>query len=122
MFSGRYTFPLMDWGPLPYHHPVLAEVLKRNGFTTGLVADNLHLMEEGFGFGRGFDFVKDVPGQMHDRFQPPSTPMIELPCPAGALSTQRLLVSATGNQHDRDCLSRGHALAGDAAGEVLFVD
>jgi arylsulfatase A-like enzyme len=80
VFSGRITFPLMDWGPQPYHFPVLAEVFKHHGFATALIADNPHLMNDGFGFGRGFDFVKDVPGQAHDSFQPPSEPMIPLPC------------------------------------------
>ena len=85
VFSGRYTFPLMDWGALPFQFPVLAEVFKHHGFGTALIADNLHMMQDGFGFGRGFDFVKDVPGQLHDRFQPATTPMIELPCVAGKL-------------------------------------
>ena len=80
VFTGRYTFPLMDWGPLPFQFPVLGEVFQRHGFHTALVADNLHLMQDGFGFGRGFDFVKDVPGQMHDHFQPASGPMVDLPC------------------------------------------
>jgi arylsulfatase A-like enzyme len=80
VFTGRYTFPLIDWGPLPYQFPALAEVFKHHGFTTALIADNPHLMKEGFGFGRGFDFAKDVPGQIDDHFQPESTPMIELPC------------------------------------------
>ena len=85
VFSGRVTFPLMDWGPLPFHFPVLAEVFRHHGFETALVADNLHMMQDGFGFGRGFDFVKDVQGQMHDHFQPASTPMIELSCPVEKL-------------------------------------
>ena len=72
----------MDWGPLPFHFPVLAEVFRHNGFATALVADNLHLMPGRFGFGRGFDFVKNVPGQMHDHFQQASAPMVDLPCPA----------------------------------------
>ncbi|HZF00448.1 MAG TPA: sulfatase [Methylomirabilota bacterium] len=80
VFTGRHTFPLMDWGPLPFQFPVLAEVFKHHGFATALIADNLHMMQDGFGFGRGFDFVKDVPGQLHDHFQPVSTPMIDLPC------------------------------------------
>jgi hypothetical protein len=63
VFTGRYTFPLMDWGALPFHFPVLAEVFKHHGFATALLADNLHMMQEGFGFGRGFDFVKNVPRQ-----------------------------------------------------------
>ena len=85
VFTGRYTFPLIDWGPLPFQYPSMAEVFKHHGFTTGLIADNPHIMKEGFGFGRGFDFVKDVPGQTDDPFQPPTTPMIELPCPVEKL-------------------------------------
>jgi arylsulfatase A-like enzyme len=81
VFSGRCTFPTTEWGPLPFHYPVLAEVFKREGFATALVADNPHLMKEKFGFDRGFDFVKKVPGQMDDRFQPDTAPMIDLPCP-----------------------------------------
>jgi arylsulfatase A-like enzyme len=80
VFSGRYTFPLLDWGPLPYEFPVLSEVFKHHGFTTALVADNLHLFENRFGFARGFDFVDHVPGQTHEHFQPPATPMVDLPC------------------------------------------
>lgn len=81
VFTGRYTFPLYDWGKLPYEFPVLSQVFKQNGFTTALIADNLHLFEDHFGFERGFDFVKNVPGQCHDPFQPTSAPMIDLPCP-----------------------------------------
>ena len=85
VFTGRYTFPLMDWGPLPFHFPVLAEVFKHHGFETALVADNPHMMGGGLRFGRGFDFVRDVPGQAHDHFQPSATPMIELNCSPGKL-------------------------------------
>jgi arylsulfatase A-like enzyme len=85
VFSGRYTFPLLDWGPLPYEFPVLSEVFQRHGFTTALIADNLHLFENHFGFERGFDFVNRVPGQTYEHFQPPSVPMIDLACPAEKL-------------------------------------
>jgi arylsulfatase A-like enzyme len=85
VFTGRYTFPLMDWGPLPFHFPVLAEVFKHHGFETALVADNPHMMGGGLRFGRGFDLVRDVPGQAHDHFQPSATPMIELNCSPGKL-------------------------------------
>lgn len=85
VFTGRCTYPLMDWGPLPYHYPVLAEVFKHHGIGTALLGDNLHLMKPKFGFGRGFDFVKNVPGQIHDSFRPASDPMIDLPCPAEKL-------------------------------------
>ncbi|HHY85891.1 MAG TPA: sulfatase-like hydrolase/transferase [Verrucomicrobia bacterium] len=80
VFTGRYTFPLIDWGALPMHFPVLGEVFQRHGFVTAFLADNPHLMKEGSGFGRGFDVVKDIPGQTDDIFQPKNAPMIELPC------------------------------------------
>ncbi len=80
VFTGRYTFPLYNWGPLPYEFPVLAEVFAHHGFTTALITDNLHFFEDHFGFERGFDFVKNVPGQAQDPFQPATAPMIDLPC------------------------------------------
>jgi arylsulfatase A-like enzyme len=46
VFTGRYTFPLIDWGALPFQFPVLAEVFKHHGFTTALLADNLHMMKD----------------------------------------------------------------------------
>ena len=85
VFSGRYAFPHFDWGPQPFEYPVLSEVFTRHGFATALVADNPHLMKSEFGFGRGFQYVKDIPGQADDRFQPDSAPMIDLPCPAERL-------------------------------------
>jgi arylsulfatase A-like enzyme len=92
VFTGRYTFPLIDWGPLPYHFPVLAEVFKHHRVHTALIADNPHLMEAGRGFGRGFDWVEDIPGQMHDDFLPESEPMIDVSCPVEKLdvSAKRL--------------------------------
>lgn len=92
VFTGRYTFPFYAWGPLPYEFPVLAQIFQKHGFTTAFMADNVHLMKKGYGFERGFHFVKDIPGQTHDNWQPPSAPMIDLPCPEEKLepSTKRL--------------------------------
>jgi arylsulfatase A-like enzyme len=81
VFTGRYAFPHYRWGPLPYEFPVLSEVFRLHGYATAVFADNLHLLGEGFGFERGFDAIHHVPGQAHDHFQPPTTPMLELECP-----------------------------------------
>src|ERR1041384_3038437 len=89
VFTGRCTFPFFHCGPLPYEYPVLSEVFRRHGFSTALMADNLHLMKPGWRFGRGFDLVKDTPGQVHDDFQPAFAPMIALPCPAEKLAPPR---------------------------------
>lgn len=92
VFTGRYSFPLFKWGPLPQQFPVLAEVFGRHGFETALISDNPHMNRPDFGFGRGFRFFKAVPGQIHDKFQPKSAPMIDLPCDAEKLGmeTERL--------------------------------
>jgi len=82
MHTGRYSFPFFRWRPLPHEYPVLAEVFKRHGFRTGFISDNRQLIEGNAGFERGFDFVRRVPGQSHDRFRPPSEPMLRCPCPA----------------------------------------
>jgi arylsulfatase A-like enzyme len=89
VFTGRYAFPLFKWGPLPQQFPVLAEVFTRHGFETALISDNPHMNRPDFGFGRGFGFVKAVPGQIHDKFQPKSTPMIDLPCPVEKLGMEQ---------------------------------
>ena len=81
VFSGRCAFPRVGWGPLPYHYPVMSQVFKRHGFTTGLIADNVQVMKKEYHFGRGFDFVKHVRGQQHDDWLPNDAPQIDLPCP-----------------------------------------
>jgi arylsulfatase A-like enzyme len=81
VFSGRCAFPRVGWGPLPYHFPVMSQVFKRHGFTTGLIADNVQVMKKEYHFDRGFDFVKHVRGQQHDDWFPTDAPQIELPCP-----------------------------------------
>ncbi len=86
VFSGRYTFPFYGWGQLPREMPVLSEYLGRHGVHAALLADNVHLMEEAFGFGRGFDTVENVPGQAADKFQPEGAPEIQLPCHAEKLA------------------------------------
>ena len=81
VFTGQYTFPHVGWGKLPRTHPVLAEVFQRHGFTTALISDNPHLVREGFGFERGFQYIKAIPGQAHDKFQGPRAPMTPAACP-----------------------------------------
>ena len=80
VFTGRYTFPLFG-RPSPSQFPVLAEVFQRHGFTTALFADNWRTIKKRYGFLRGFDVVRAVRGQAHDKFQPRSAPMADLPCP-----------------------------------------
>jgi arylsulfatase A-like enzyme len=85
VFTGRHAFPFFNWGELPHQHPLLSEVFQRHGYTTGLFADNLHMMRPEWGYMRGFDHAHDTPGQMHDKFQPTTFPMIDLSCPTEKL-------------------------------------
>jgi arylsulfatase A-like enzyme len=85
VFSGRCAFPRVGWGPLPYEYPVMAQVFRRHGFATALVADNVQVMKREYRFGRGFDYVHHVRGQQHDDFLAKNAPMAELPCPVEKL-------------------------------------
>ncbi len=85
VFSGRCAFPRFGWGALPYEFPVLAEVFKRHGFTTALIADNVQVTKKGYNFQRGFDFYRHIRGQQHDDFLPEDRPMTDLPCAADRL-------------------------------------
>jgi arylsulfatase A-like enzyme len=43
------------WGPIPESQPTLAEMLKDNGYRTGLIADVYHMFKPSKNFWRGFD-------------------------------------------------------------------
>ncbi|MFO1476655.1 MAG: sulfatase [Verrucomicrobiota bacterium] len=85
VFTGRVTFPFVDWGRLPREFPVLSEMFRHHGFETALVTDNPHLMKPEFDFGRGFEFVKFIPGQADMNIRPESDPMLELGCDVSKL-------------------------------------
>jgi arylsulfatase A-like enzyme len=56
--TGRFTFPYLDWGPLPLTEVTLAECLSRSGRLTFGIADTPFVMRNGYGYDRGFqDFV-----------------------------------------------------------------
>lgn len=56
--TGRFTFPYLDWGPLPASELTLAECLSRAGRLTFGIADTPFVMRNGYGYDRGFqDFV-----------------------------------------------------------------
>jgi len=69
LFTGRYMYTVMNWGDLPDDAVVMADILNRAGYTTGLVFDNWHLKDEGFFLDRGFQSWDWVRGQEGDRFR-----------------------------------------------------
>ena len=50
VFSGRCAFPRYGWAAQPYEYPVMAQVFRRHGFTTALVADNVQVMKPSYHF------------------------------------------------------------------------
>ena len=58
IFTGRYTFTYLDWGPLPADEITLAQLLQNADYTTFGVADTPFLVRNGYGHDRGFqDFL-----------------------------------------------------------------
>jgi arylsulfatase A-like enzyme len=54
------------WGPIPEEQPTLAEILKENGYRTGLVADVYHMFKPSKNYWRGFDQWLFLRGQEKD--------------------------------------------------------
>jgi len=68
VFTGKFTFTYRDWAPLPQDEVVISEVLNRAGYTTMLIADTPHILEDGYNFQRGFYGWKWIRGQENDRY------------------------------------------------------
>ncbi|HEU4754450.1 MAG TPA: sulfatase-like hydrolase/transferase, partial [Armatimonadota bacterium] len=43
MFTGKFVFPYLEWGPLPQKEVLLSQTLDRAGYTCTMVTDNLPL-------------------------------------------------------------------------------
>jgi len=65
LFTGRYTFLYLPWGPLPQNETTLAELLTRAGYTTGAVVDTPFLARSGYGQDRGFQDFIYIRGQLN---------------------------------------------------------
>lgn len=63
IFTGRYTFTYLDWGPLPADEVTLAQVLQEGGYTTFGVADTPFLERNAYGHDRGFQDFVHIRGQ-----------------------------------------------------------
>jgi arylsulfatase A-like enzyme len=69
MMTGERTLPFHPWQPLLEEHLTISELLRRNGYVTGLVTDNYHMFKPGMNFHRGFDCVRTVRGQEADPYR-----------------------------------------------------
>jgi arylsulfatase A-like enzyme len=52
--TGQYQFLFGGWQPLDPNKPVLAELLKNNGYINQMIVDTPHLFKRGYDFDRGF--------------------------------------------------------------------
>ena len=69
LYTGQRVYPFHDgdfrlkgdfvgapgWGPIPEDQPTLAEMLKEEGYRTGLIADVYHMFKPSKNYWRGFD-------------------------------------------------------------------
>jgi arylsulfatase A-like enzyme len=80
LFTGKFVFPYLRWGPFPKYETTLAERLAEAGYRTALVIDNLPVGRPDYGYDRGFRTKVHIRGQWYDRWADPSLP-VTLPAP-----------------------------------------
>jgi arylsulfatase A-like enzyme len=69
ILSGRFTFTDNEWCPMPRETITLPQILGASGYTTFMVADNPHLLEDGFNYDKGFQAFEWIRGQESDRWR-----------------------------------------------------
>lgn len=71
LFTGKYTYTYLGWGPLDQNETTLAQLLAENGYSTTAVVDTPFLNKEAYNYDRGFqDFIyirgQDWRGEQRD--------------------------------------------------------
>ena len=69
LMTGCFTAAYTDWAPLTADETVIADVLSGAGYTTAMIADTPHILENGYHFDRGFDGWEWIRGQESDRWK-----------------------------------------------------
>jgi arylsulfatase A-like enzyme len=54
LFTGKFVFPFLRWGPLPAGETTLAQRLGGARYHTAVIGDNLPFFRPGYGYDRGF--------------------------------------------------------------------
>ncbi|NOZ22017.1 MAG: sulfatase [Planctomycetes bacterium] len=67
MMTGRFTFPVRGWTPLPPDEVVLAMHMTEADYVSMLICDTPHLIRDGHQFDRGFTAWDWMRGQEGDR-------------------------------------------------------
>ncbi|MDP6507839.1 MAG: sulfatase [Chloroflexota bacterium] len=109
VFTGRAVFTYAEWAPLPSSETILSETLADAGYTTMLIADTPHILQNGFHYDRGFSAFDWIRGQENDRLV--SHPrQVRLPADrdklrAPDISISQHLRNTGGWKHESDCFA-----------------
>ncbi|RLI25988.1 sulfatase [Candidatus Bathyarchaeota archaeon] len=71
LMTGQYTLPYRPWRPLENEDITVAEILRREGYVCGLIADTYHLFRPAMNFHRGFHSFIWIRGQEYDAYMLP---------------------------------------------------
>jgi arylsulfatase A-like enzyme len=79
LFTGRFVYPYLPWGPLPRSEVLLSQLLGDAGYDTVLISDNPQLLRRDYEYDRGFATRIRVRGQLKDDYVTEAVP-VTLPC------------------------------------------
>jgi arylsulfatase A-like enzyme len=68
LMTGQDTLPFKPWEPLGPHELTIADILRREEYTCGMVSDNYHYRAPGMNFHRSFHAYRWVRGQEYDSY------------------------------------------------------
>jgi len=66
LFTGQCTLPFRPWQPLTREDVSIAEILRGEGYVSGLISDCYHYRAPGMNFHRGFHAYRWIRGQEYD--------------------------------------------------------
>ncbi len=66
LFTGQRTLPYRHWQPLTEEDISIAEILRCEGYTCGLISDCYHYRAPGMNYHRGFNAYRWIRGQEYD--------------------------------------------------------
>lgn len=68
VFTGCYTATYTPWAPMTME-PTIQMVLGQHGYTSMMVCDEPHILENGYHYDKDFDGFEWIRGQEHDRWK-----------------------------------------------------
>lgn len=96
LFTGKFVFPYLRWGPFPAGETSLAERLAAARYHTAMVLDNLPVSRRGYDYDRGFETRLHIRGQWYDPWADPA-PASAFPAPEAKLGQPERVRQYLGN-------------------------